>query len=62
MSLLFKMNKFSVKHNTDLAISWLADEEGNTYETSQNCADLYRKCAQINECIFNELKIHATIA
>ena len=53
---LFNLNKFTVKINTDLAIAWLADSEDNTYEMSQDIADLNRKCGQINERIFKDLR------
>ena len=42
---------FIVKMNTTLAIAWIADENGNIYEMSQDLADLRRKVAQINDRI-----------
>lgn len=50
-------NRFTVQINTDLAISWLADERNNTIEMSQDIRDLTRKCDQINERIWKDEQI-----
>jgi hypothetical protein len=42
---------FTVKMNTAVAVAWIVDENGNTYEMSQDLADLRRKVAQINDRI-----------
>ena len=39
---------FTVKTNTDMAISWIADEQNSVVKLSQNIRELRTQCETIN--------------